>query len=252
MPLLKTYPAELIQQRFTATAQYNLWPQAKLHTQWPGAGVMGDAVFDAFYAANIQFFPDLAVEQATSQAAGAALLDHINAPVVLVGHSQGGPLPLLIADARPDLAAALILLEPAGPPFHEAVFSNTTARRWGPTETALTYDPPVTDPEAELFKAVRTFHDPERLSCTLQAEDGDHPPPRRLANLAGKKMLVVTAEASYHQVYDHCTVAYLRQAGCTELEHVYLQEKGIWGNGHMMFMEKNSHDIQKFLQAWIH
>ena len=28
--------AEKLQQRFTATSKYNLWPQAKLHTQWPG------------------------------------------------------------------------------------------------------------------------------------------------------------------------------------------------------------------------
>lgn len=30
------YPAESIQQRFTASAKYGLWPQASLHTQWPG------------------------------------------------------------------------------------------------------------------------------------------------------------------------------------------------------------------------
>jgi len=34
-PLLQ-YPAEIIQERFTAPAKYMLWPQAVLHTQWPG------------------------------------------------------------------------------------------------------------------------------------------------------------------------------------------------------------------------
>jgi hypothetical protein len=33
---MSTYVAEIIEQRFTAIADYNLWPQAKLHTQWPG------------------------------------------------------------------------------------------------------------------------------------------------------------------------------------------------------------------------
>lgn len=33
---LTAYPAEYIEQRFTATEKYALWPQAKLHTQWPG------------------------------------------------------------------------------------------------------------------------------------------------------------------------------------------------------------------------
>jgi pimeloyl-ACP methyl ester carboxylesterase len=31
-----TYSAELIQQRFTAPENYRLWPQSRLHTQWPG------------------------------------------------------------------------------------------------------------------------------------------------------------------------------------------------------------------------
>ncbi len=209
---------------------------------------MGDAIFDQFYAACIQFMPNTVFEQAAAQAAGVALLDRIAKPAVLVGHSQGGPLPLLLADRRPDLAAALILLEPAGPPFREVVFSNETKRDWGATEVAMTYDPPVTDPATDLVKTVRTYHNPERLECIVQA---DSPPPRRLKNVAGKDILIVTAESSYHQIYDHCTVDFLRQAGCHKLEHVYLEDIGIKGNGHMMFMEKNNHKIQRFLQDWV-
>lgn len=52
-PALVSYSAEHLQQYFTAAADYNLWPEAALHTQWPGVGVMGDAVFDQFYAACI-------------------------------------------------------------------------------------------------------------------------------------------------------------------------------------------------------
>ena len=33
---LTTYPAEDIERRFTAPEMFDLWPQAKLHTQWPG------------------------------------------------------------------------------------------------------------------------------------------------------------------------------------------------------------------------
>ncbi len=245
---LVSYSAEHLQQYFTATSKYNLWPEAALHTQWPGAGVMGDAVFDQFYAACIQFMPNSSFEQAAAQAAGVALLDRIARPAVIVGHSQGGPLPLLLADQRPELAAALILLEPAGPPFREVVFSNETKRDWGVSEIAMTYDPPVTDPAKELVKAVRTYDNPLRRECIVQA---DSPPPRRLKNVSGKNVLVVTAESSYHHMYDHCTVDFLRQAGCQKLEHVYLEDIGIIGNGHMMFMEKNSHEIQKFLQKWI-
>ena len=43
------------QRRFTAPAQSNLWPQAKLHTQWPGSGMKGDPVFDQFYASQVPY-----------------------------------------------------------------------------------------------------------------------------------------------------------------------------------------------------
>ena len=29
------------------------WPQAALHTQWPGTGVAGDPAFDQFYASQV-------------------------------------------------------------------------------------------------------------------------------------------------------------------------------------------------------
>ncbi|KAL5119644.1 hypothetical protein ACEQ8H_002490 [Pleosporales sp. CAS-2024a] len=44
---------EKVQDRFTATWAHDQWPQSKLHTQWPGSGVVGDAVFDAFYASQV-------------------------------------------------------------------------------------------------------------------------------------------------------------------------------------------------------
>ena len=39
-------PTSWVEQRFTAPERSNLWPQAKLHTQWPGTGIAGDPVFD--------------------------------------------------------------------------------------------------------------------------------------------------------------------------------------------------------------
>jgi hypothetical protein len=37
-----------MEQQFTAPQDFDLWPQAHLHTQWPGSGLQGDPTFDNF------------------------------------------------------------------------------------------------------------------------------------------------------------------------------------------------------------
>jgi pimeloyl-ACP methyl ester carboxylesterase len=246
--LPSTYSAELIQQRFTAPQDYLLWPQAAKHTQWPGNGTMGDAVFDAFYSSNVQFINNATYQQSAVQAAGAALLDRIGKPVVLLGHSQGGLMPIVIADARPKLTKALILLEPTGPPFQEAVFSNTAARAWGLSDIPITYKPAVTNPAVDLVKMVVPAPTSDLSSCILQSNATTV---RQLVNLAPKPILFLTTEASYHAVYDYCTVAYLRQAGCSKTGYLELPKVGIHGNGHMVFMEKNSDEVQMLVTKWV-
>ncbi|KAK6211509.1 hypothetical protein QIS74_10773 [Colletotrichum tabaci] len=243
-----TYSAEIIQQRFTAVKEYSLWPQAALHTQWPGTGMMGDDVFDAFYSSNVQFVNNATYQQKTVQDAGALLLDKIGRPVVLLGHSQGGLMPIVIADVRPELTKALILLEPTGPPFQEAVFSNKSSRAYGLTDIPVAFSPEVSDPAVDLVQQTFAAKGDGFVQCVLQAEE---PAPRRLVNLADKPILLVTSEASYHAPYDHCTVEFLQQAGCAKAEHLELGEAGIHGNGHMFFMEKNSYQIQKVIRDWI-
>jgi hypothetical protein len=66
-----------IENHFTAVERFDLWPQASLHTQWPGSGVAGDPVFDNFYASNV---PSLVSDEESSvlmKAAGSKLLDQI-------------------------------------------------------------------------------------------------------------------------------------------------------------------------------
>jgi len=63
-------------------------------------------------------------------------------------------------------------------------------------------------------------------------------------------ILVLTAEASYHAPYDHCTVKYLRQAG-VEPAFVRLGELGIRGNSHVMMLESNSRDIAAVIARWL-
>lgn len=240
--------AEYYQQKFTAPQDYMLWPQAVNHTRWPGTGKMGDPVFDSFYRASAPSIKNNTWQQTTIQAAGAALLDHIGKPTILLGHSQAGPYPILLADVRPNLTHSLILLEPTGPPFQEAVFSNTSARPYGLTEIPITYSPSVHDPTTDLVKQTVPAAGPNLSSCILQA---DSPAPRRLVNIAPKPILVMTTEASYHSVYDYCTVEYLKQAGCARLEYMDLPKMNIHGNAHMLFMEDNSDDTQKLVYDWL-
>jgi hypothetical protein len=232
---------------FTATKAYGLWPQAELHSQWPGTGVMGDPVFDQLGASSIQMINDPVLQETAGQAACAALLDRINRPAILLGHSSGGSMPWLVADVRPSLVKMIVALEPTGPPFFKTTMKTVPGGSYGVSHAPMTYEPPVNNPAVDLVRNMIKSTTPLLLDCVIQAES---PPPRKLVNLKGVPVLVVTAPASYHVRYDWSTVLYLRQAGVS-VEHLKLEEKGILGNGHMMYMEKNSDDIAAEVEKWM-
>jgi pimeloyl-ACP methyl ester carboxylesterase len=240
-----------LQQLFTATASYNLWPQARLHTQWPGSGLIGDATFDQFFASEVQGVGALTAEE-LSRAAGIALLDRIG-PAILLTHSQSGPYGWQIADARPRLVKAIVAVEPNGPPFYEMNFVGAPdyfmygalGRAWGITRIPITMDPPATDP-GQLSPVLQAAPDgPGLIRCYLQAN-----PARRLPNLARIPIAIVTGEASFRATYDHCTSKYLTQAGVAN-DHIRLGEVGIHGNGHMMMIEKNNNEVAAFIARWL-
>jgi pimeloyl-ACP methyl ester carboxylesterase len=51
-PLGNSPTAEQIQSSITAIERFGTWPQAKLHTQWPGTGLLGDPYFEQFLASQ--------------------------------------------------------------------------------------------------------------------------------------------------------------------------------------------------------
>src|SRR5262249_10146811 len=63
-------------------------------------------------------------------------------------------------------------------------------------------------------------------------------------------IVIVTGEASYHAAYDHCTAAYLEQAGAHNT-FIRLADHGVHGNGHMMMIEKNSDAIAAVIAQWL-
>jgi pimeloyl-ACP methyl ester carboxylesterase len=241
-----------IQQRFTAFELYNMWPRAHLHTQWPGPGLIGDPIFDQFYASEVEGIASSAVQQATIQAAAAALLDRIG-PAIILTHSQSGPYGWLIADARPTLVKALLQVEPSGPPLTSVTFlgppdwfkDGPVQAAWGMTAIPMTYSPAVTDPSQLTLVKQPVADNPEVVRCWRQAE-----PARQLPNLQHTAILIVTSDAGYHSAYDNCTAEYLTQAGVKNT-HVYLGDVGITGNGHMMMLEKNNQDIASFMANWL-
>ncbi len=242
------FPANQLESRFTATARSNLWPQAKLHTQFPGEGpnkgMRGDPVFDQFYASQVQYIGRNAVSEQLLREAGAALLDKIG-PAIVLTHSQSGPFGWVIADARPKLVKGIVAAEPSGPPLRNAVFGTAPARPWGITETPLAYDPPITDPKQLKVVEQPAPDGPNLVACMQQGQ-----PAHQLTNLRNIPVMVFVAEASYHAVYDHCTAKWLSQAG-VKTDFVRLEDAGLRGNGHMVMIEKNSLEIAALIQRWI-
>ncbi len=242
-PPVSPVSVALIEKMFTDPQADPGWPQARLHTQWPGTGRAGDPAFDQFFASQVPSLANVPSEMLMREA-GAALLDRIG-PAVLVTHSQAGLFGWLIADARPRLVRAIVALEPAGPPYKDALFQTGHDRDWGLTDVPLTYDPPVTP--ASPLRFVQEAHPqaPDLSACWSQAE-----PARTLPNLHGLPVLVATTQASYHAGYDHCTAAYLKAAG-VDVDFERLADHGLTGNGHMLMLERNNLEIAAFLDAWL-
>lgn len=233
-----------VEERFTAPEIAHIWPQARKHTQWPGSGREGDPVFDAFYATQVEGLESTVETETLARAAGAALLDKIGA-AILVTHSQSGSFGWLLADARPKAVKGIVAIEPSGPPFRDALFDEEKNRAWGVTDIPITYAPPVKNPSELAIVQEPKADGPDLVRCWEQAK-----PPRRLVNLHGIPVLVVTTEASYHAAYDHCTARFLAQAGVPNT-HFRLEEHGIHGNGHMVMLEKNNMAIAALLQSWL-
>jgi pimeloyl-ACP methyl ester carboxylesterase len=238
--------------RFTAPGRANLYPQAKLHTQWPGAGVPGDETFDQFFSSQVEDIRDLGMIEELNRDAGVALLDRIG-PAILLTHSQSGPFGWAIADLRPRLVKGILAVEPNGPPFHESTVvgeqegwfaDGPMSRAWGITRLPLTYSPPIDDPAALRMTREDAPSGPDLVRCWLPAK-----PAPQLTNLKSIPILIVTSEASYHAPYDHCTSEYLKQAGVAN-DFVRLADLHIHGNGHMMMLEKNNLEIAAFLDRW--
>ena len=179
-----------------------------------------------------------------------ALLEKIGSPVILITHSQGGEFGWQVADARPKLVKAIISAEPGGPPIMTVdtsliAYTTPSSFTWGVTSLPLHYDPPVSDPADLQPLLERKADDKDVVPCYLQKE-----PAHKLVNLKDIPVLDVSAQASYHRVFDSCIPKWLNQAG-VKTQYVKLEDVGITGNEHEMMLDKNSDDIARFFAQWL-
>ena len=236
--------------RFVAQEKFKLWPQAVLHTQWPGSGEPDDPATVQLAASQMPAIADFASQQFLNRDALLALLDKIG-PAILLTHSQAGAFGWPVADARPDLVKAILAIEPNGPPFYQ---SNSKARPIGSSKargTALWHHRGAADLCAADQGRVRAQDGaagqgrlPDLVRCYAQAE-----PARQLPNLQKMPILVLTAEASYHAPYDHCTVNICARPASSRLTSG--SPIGIKGNSHVMMLEKNNKEIAAVIAKWL-
>ena len=256
-----TTPSEpgSLEPRATRSQDYNLWPQARYHSRFPGTGKPGDPAYEQLRAkaqASVETPMQTGEEgkrirahiEGANRDAVAALLDRIG-PAILVTHSRSGPTGWVIADARPRLVKAVVSVEPSGPPFFDppspAEPDSPIVRPWGIAYLPMEFSPPIN--QTEDFAPFRTVapEAPDLVACSIPRG-----PQRKLVNLVDVPVLILQGQASYHAPYDHCTANFLTSAGVAA-DFVRLADRGITGNGHLMMIETNNEEIANLAAAWL-
>lgn len=216
----------------TSTAVFNT-------AQWPGPGGMNDPIIDQFMACESGNVTDEAFHSDLAWRGGVELVDRIG-PCILLDHAFGGFFGWGVADRRPNLVKAIYCMEINGNPFAAQL-------RWGLTASPMTYDPPVTD--LAQFRLVDHTEPPDSprpvpASYKLQAE-----PAHKWKNLQGIPMAWMTSEFGGGGS-PVANVEFLKQVGC-QIEMVRLRDYGIYGNGNLMLLDKNNHEVFTVIRDWL-
>jgi pimeloyl-ACP methyl ester carboxylesterase len=207
--------------------------------QWPGPGGMDDPFINQFMACESGNTSDEAFHSDLVWPGGVELVDRIG-PCILHGHAFGGFFSWGVADRRAALVKGIVCMEINGNPFERQL-------RWGLTASPMTYDPPVSDlKQFSLVDRTPPSDSPRPIASpyTLQAE-----PARKWKNLKGIPIAWLTSEfgAGGSPV---ANVEFLKQVGCT-VEMLRLRNYGITGNGNLMLMERNNHEVFAVLRDWL-
>jgi len=143
-----------------------------------------------------------------------------------------------------------VSIEPGGPQIGnvdtaKVAYTRTNPNSWGLKTNKYDFDPPINSP-AELKTHLEPSERPgDEVGCYMQDA-----PVHKLVHFQNMRILSVSAEGTYHRVYDSCIPKWLNQAGAKD-DFVRLEDVGIHGNMHEMFLDKNSDDVIKFIDGWL-
>jgi pimeloyl-ACP methyl ester carboxylesterase len=207
--------------------------------QWPGPGGMNDPVIDQFMACESGNVMDEAFHSDLVWRGGVELVDRIG-PCILLTHAFGGFFGWGVADRRPNLVKGIFCMEINGNPFAAQL-------RWGLTASPMTYDPPVTDPSQ--FKLVDHTLPPDSPRPIVSTYELQAEPARKWKNLRGIPIGWLTSEFGGGGS-PITNVEFLKQVGCSA-EMVRLRDYGIVGNGNLMLLEKNNHEVFGVVRDWL-
>lgn len=239
----------ITQDGFTAPELANYYPQAAGHDKWPGTGLRGDPIFDAFEASMIPINSNSTSGELAMRAAGCRLLDLVGESFTFC-HSASCQYTVLMSDECPELVKATINLEPTVIPFQTFVGGasdpngRSRSRVYGLTNTPITYDPPIQS-ASELNPVEVGTDTPAMRSCFLQASNSTI---HTLPQIAKVPFVMYTGSASPHITYDHCVALYLNQTQ-VPYEWIKLEDIGILGNGHFLYLETNNIEIADVVHA---
>ena len=195
---------------------------------------------------------DSKLREAVNRDATIALLDKIG-PAILMPHSQSAAPVWLVADERPQLVKALLMIEAGTSSFYEVKLvgapewfkDGDLSKPFGVTYAPITYDPPVKGVDDFGLVRQEKADAPDLPRCWQQKE-----PAHKLINFKNIPTLQMSAEASFGAPTAHCNAAFLKSAG-VPVDFIRLSEIGIHGNGHFLMLEKNNMEIAAVIADWL-
>ena len=207
--------------------------------QWPGIGGINDPLVDQFMACEVGNVSDEAFHSGLAWNGGAELLDRIG-PCILLTHAFGGFWGWGVTDRRPNLVKAIMAMEINSNPFAGQF-------RWGLTAAPMTFDPPVANPSQ--FQLVDRTPAVDMPLPHVSPYKAQAEPAHKWKNLQGMPVGWLTSEFGGGGS-PVAQVDFLNQVGCAA-EMLRLRDFGIHGNGNLMLLEKNNHEVFTVIRDWL-